>query len=175
MVTHVTRVDDKEKLAVHNSLTPAAVQKLRNAFIKMDTDSSGTVSLAEFQEACARLSLSVTMDELEEFSEADSSGDAALNFDEFCTFYVGRLHSVFKKIDRDGGGEISANELKDAFEQLGYSATLREVKAMLAQVDSDASETVDFKEFCSYFCSLPSPCLRSVVENWASGLSMDVG
>ena len=47
---------------VCRSLTPAAVQKLRNAFSEMDMDASGSVSLPEFQEVYARLSLKVTRD-----------------------------------------------------------------------------------------------------------------
>ena len=172
----VSKEDDARVRLVRNALTPAAVQKLRNVFSEMDTDGSGTVSLTEFREACARLSLTVTTDELDAFLQADAGDhDAALDFNEFCTFYVRRLSSVFEKIDRDGSGEIAADELQDAFRQLGFDATMREVRATLAEVDSDGSETVDFREFCSYFCSLPSPSLRSVVEKWASGLSMDVG
>ena len=56
-----------ENCIVRRSLTPAAVQKLRNIFSEMDTDASGSVSLAEFQEVSARLSLTIVSDELDAF------------------------------------------------------------------------------------------------------------
>ena len=55
---------------VCRSLTPA-VQKLRNVFSKMDTDVNGSACLAEFQEACSRLSLAITSDELDAFLQSN--------------------------------------------------------------------------------------------------------
>ena len=54
---------------MRTSLTQVAVQKLRNLFNEMDTDTSGSVSLAKFKEVCACLSLllSVTSNELDAF------------------------------------------------------------------------------------------------------------
>ena len=50
------------------------MQKLINVLSEMDTDASGSVSIAEFQEACARLSLEVTSDELDTFLQANFVG-----------------------------------------------------------------------------------------------------
>ena len=63
-----------ENCVVRRSLTPAAVQKLRNVFSEMDTDAIGSVSLAEFQEASAHLSLAITSNELDAFLQADFVG-----------------------------------------------------------------------------------------------------
>ena len=60
-----------ENRIMHRSLTPAAVQKLRNVFSEMDTDASGSVSLAEFQEVST---LAITSDELDAFLQADFVG-----------------------------------------------------------------------------------------------------
>ena len=62
-----TNVTFKADFVVCRLLTPAAVQKLRNVFSEIDKDASGSVSLAEFQEACGGLSLAVTRDELNAF------------------------------------------------------------------------------------------------------------
>lgn len=157
------------------NLGPKVTERLQSVFNSIDSDSSGTISVQEFQQACCQLSISVTQEELDFFSSSDASGDGELNFKEFTQFYVERLQKAFREIDTDNSGEISVDELKGAFEELGFPATEREVRAVLFEVDSDRSETVDFSEFCSFFCSLPSPNVRSIVEQWASGLSVDTG
>ena len=149
--------------------------KLTKLFDTIDTDQSGHISLTEFQEACSRLSLQVSKEDLQQFLNADVSGDEQLDLHEFCSFYIYRLRRVFNDIDCDSSGHIDVDELRRAFDKLGYNVTEREVKVLLTQVDSDRSGFVDFKEFCDYFVSLPSPSVRSIIEQWASGLSVDVG
>ena len=166
---------DSYKMAASSVLGPNVLKRLQLVFESIDTDKSGTISAQEFQQACRELSICVTQEELDFFLGSDASGDGKLNFQEFSQFYVRRLEKAFKDIDADNSGEISVDELKGTFEKLGFPATEREVRAVLAEVDRDQSGTVDFIEFCTFFCSLPSPNVRSVVEQWASGLSVDTG
>lgn len=166
---------DSYKMAASSVLGPNVLKRLQLVFESIDTDKSGTISVQEFQQACHELSICITQEELDFFLGSDASGDGKLNFQEFSQFYVRRLEKAFKDIDADNSGEISVDELKGTFEKLGFPATEREVRAVLAEVDCDQSGTVDFIEFCTFFCSLPSPNVRSVVEQWASGLSVDTG
>ena len=166
---------DSYKMAASSVLGPNVLKRLQLVFESIDTDKSGTISAQEFQQACHELSICITQEELDFFLGSDASGDGKLNFQEFSQFYVRRLEKAFKDIDADNSGEISVDELKGTFEKLGFPATEREVRAVLAEVDRDQSGTVDFIEFCTFFCSLPSPNVRSVVEQWASGLSVDTG
>ena len=164
-------------LLLDMSLSPIflALSKLQEVFNSIDTDRSGAVSADEFRAACSKLSLTVSQQELNEFLASDTSGDQQLDFVEFTNFYVSQLRGVFQQIDQDGSGEINPHELREAFSKLGYSATEREIKIVLDEVDKDNNQLVDFTEFCSYFCSMPSPSVRGVIEKWASGLSVDIG
>lgn len=163
----------KEVLGVN--LQPQTISKLKNVFREIDTDNSGTVSFTEFSLACHKLSIHVGVEELQDFKKSDISGDGELSFDEFCTFYINRLRNAFSKIDVDNNGEVGAVELKNAFESLGFKSTLREVRALLLRVDKDRTETVNLDEFCNFFCFLPSPDIRSIMQQWAAGLSIDTG
>ena len=157
------------------SLDSRALSRLQKVFDDIDKDKSGTISVEEFSQVCSELSLSVTSDELRDFTSSDVSEDGELDFHEFCTFYVTRLRKVFNEIDTDQSGEIGKMELQRAFYKLGYKATEREVLSMLSEVDADNNEEISFLEFCNYFCSMPSPNMKAIMEKWASGLSIDTG
>lgn len=158
-----------------NLLLPDAINRLSSLFQSIDVDNSGTISVGELEVACAKLSLLVTQEDLVNFTGSDENNDQELDFTEFQFFYVQQLKRVFTELDGDNSGEIDVFELKTAFDQLGFNATIQEVNALLKQVDKDKSETVDFKEFCNFFCSLPSPDVRLIVQQWATGLAIDTG
>ena len=156
-------------------LNDGSIKKLRCIFNEIDSDRSGSISQDELVLACKKLSIDVESKQLKDFLESDVTGDGELNFDEFCRFYLVRLRSIFDEIDADKSGSVGVDELRSAFCKVGFQVTEREVVSLLAQVDKDNSETVDLSEFCNFFCSLPAPDFRLIVERWASGLSVDTG
>ena len=157
------------------SVQSKTIKKLHAVFREIDTDDSGTVSFNEFSQACHKLSIEVGVEEVKQFKTSDLSGDGELTFDEFCTFYICRLKSAFDSIDVDKNGKVEAAELKSAFEALGFNTTLREVRSLLLMVDKDRSEAVNLTEFCNFFCFLPSPNFRVIMQQWATGLAIDTG
>lgn len=156
-------------------LNDNSIKKLRSIFTEIDINTSGTISQDELILACKKLAIEIEVKQLNDFLESDVTGDGELNFHEFCNFYMLRLKSIFAEIDADGSGAIGVDELKGAFTKVGFHVTDREVVSLLSQVDKDSDQTVDISEFCNFFCSLPSPDFRLVVEKWASGLSVDIG
>jgi len=54
---------------------------------------------------------------------------------------------VFDLVDRDGGGSIDCDEVKELMNMLGLNPTAEEVEKMVAEIDLDGNGTVDFDEF----------------------------
>lgn len=57
------------------------------------------------------------------------------------------LKQVFKKLDANGDGKISAAELRSAMGRLGQAATEEEVKRMIKEADADGDGFIDLQEF----------------------------
>jgi plastin-1 len=56
---------------------------------------------------------------------------------------------VFQAIDLDGNGSVTAHEISQCMSQLKINKTHDEIVAMIADVDTNNSGTVDFDEFCT--------------------------
>ena len=54
---------------------------------------------------------------------------------------------AFKLFDKDGGGSIDVDELKEAMEALGQSPDDEELQTMVDEVDEDGSGEIEFDEF----------------------------
>jgi len=54
----------------------------------------------------------------------------------------------FEKFDKDNSGAISDWELKAMLQSMGQDPTDEEIFDMIAAVDDDVSNEIDFKEFC---------------------------
>ena len=70
----MTNITLKADCVVRRSLTPAAVQEAKKRFQWDGYGRECSVSLAEFQEVCARLSLAGISEELDALLQADSVG-----------------------------------------------------------------------------------------------------
>ena len=54
---------------------------------------------------------------------------------------------AFKLFDKDNGGSIDVDELKDALESLGQVVTEESVQELVDEVDEDGSGEIEFDEF----------------------------
>ena|SRR3990167_8872399 len=72
------------------------------------------------------------------------TNQAAANVDDYRKIVYGK---IFDMIDRDGGGSLEPDELKDALAALGEFLTDEEVKDMINEIDGDGSGSIEKDEF----------------------------
>jgi hypothetical protein len=65
----------------------------------------------------------------------------------FSADQLAEFESAFERYDIDGGGTISTEELGHCMASLGEKRTEAELSAMIEEVDTDGSHTIDFIEF----------------------------
>eukprot|EP01106_Pelomyxa_sp_JSP_P013558 TRINITY_DN4098_c0_g1_i12.p2 TRINITY_DN4098_c0_g1~~TRINITY_DN4098_c0_g1_i12.p2 ORF type:complete len:150 (+),score=49.43 TRINITY_DN4098_c0_g1_i12:461-910(+) len=58
------------------------------------------------------------------------------------------FEKAFKMFDKNGDGQISAEEVVGILQALGKTPSPDDVRSMMAQVDTDKSGYIDFDEFC---------------------------
>ena len=60
---------------------------------------------------------------------------------------ISAFREVFSLVDKDGSGEIDAEEVSELMELLGMSADKSTVETMIKEIDADGNGNVDFDEF----------------------------
>lgn len=122
--------DDLKKLALEViafSTPPAKLEELRNLFVKMDTDDSGTISLSEFKKAM-ELHPEIPQEKVESmFADMDVNASGEVDYSEFLSATLASQNvkgtiegpsilSAFSRLDTDGDGFITKEDIHAAFE-----------------------------------------------------------
>ena len=58
-----------------------------------------------------------------------------------------KLKAIFKSFDIDDSGEITAQNLKDAFSKFGRECSDQDIQAIMAAHDIDGGKTISLEEF----------------------------
>ncbi|CAD7703849.1 unnamed protein product [Ostreobium quekettii] len=128
---------------------------LRKMFKAMDTDGSGTLSVAELQEALTKKGASVEELELLTLVEkVDLDDNGEIDYEEFMAANVQmqkldsdqNIRMAFKHLDRDGNGYITPDEIVHCL-MTEQGLTAMEIDDILAEVDADGDGRIDYKEF----------------------------
>ena len=146
--------DDLKKLALEViafSTPPAKLRELRDLFVKIDSDDSGTISLAEFKEAMS-LHTEVSPEHVEQmFHDMDMDHSGEVDYSEFLSATLSaQKHSkesimaAFNTLDSDKDGFITKSDLVTA---LDGQMTVESIEQMLQH--ADASGRVNFQTFKS--------------------------
>ncbi|XP_070556027.1 uncharacterized protein [Ptychodera flava] len=126
------------------SLDKASASKIRKKFNSYDEDGDGSITITELKRGLKREGIPCDDNELYRFMRnVDVDGDGQIDFTEFTVFYLQKmvkreeegkkkkkanlfavnktipnqkeLKSRFRKVDTDGNGSISIDELKEEF------------------------------------------------------------
>lgn len=137
------------------SLTNDERAGVREAFLEIDRDRSGAISLGELKTVLVN-HLDVGDDKTKAvFDALDTSHHEEIHYSEFLaamcssriTLHDQLLQATFRRFDRDDSGFISVDNLKEV---LGDSFEGIEVQAMMDEADPNHAGRISYEEFMAY-------------------------
>ncbi|GFR48541.1 hypothetical protein Agub_g10439 [Astrephomene gubernaculifera] len=142
---------------IAKSLPLDEINGMREIFLEIDKDKSGTISMEEFSEALKKKGVQgLTADDVGRMiQEADVNGDGLIDYEEFLAATINRsklereelLKQAFARFDENGDGQITRQELFNALSDPSLGVDPKEIDEIIEQVDLDGSGTIDFGEF----------------------------
>jgi len=136
------------------------ITKLRNIFLSIDADQSGTLTIEEMDEALMKLD--VNEQSRQEMAAIMRSihveGSGELEYTEFLAAMLKReqylqddvCRGAFHLLDQDGDGMLSTKDLETLMESGNgkiSKATMEEIDQIMSDVDEDQDGGVNFEEF----------------------------
>ena len=151
---HFSRINRMKKRAlqvVAQGLSPEEIEGLRQMFITMDTDKSGSITFEELREGLGKMSKSRPDDrEVRKFmEEMDYDQNGSIDYQEFiaATIHFSKLekHSnmvrAFEFFDKNGDGFITHDEIHEGLKASDMSISSEEVSDIMKQVDKNGDGT----------------------------------
>jgi len=142
-------------------LPESEIKEMRSLFMEMDTNKDGTVSLSELKKGMEKSGVKLPKNLQQLMVECDLDGSGVLDYTEFLAAVMGRqqyhqkdiVWAAFKRFDSDNSGFIDRSELanvlneKEVQEAMHLQAEASCVDKILAEVDKDHDNRIDFDEF----------------------------
>lgn len=129
------------------------IQKLKEAFIALDVNNDGFLSLDELKNGCAKIKeFDLNIEEL--FKSIDSDKSGAINYTEFLAATIEqqvyhkeeKLLQAFKLFDHDKSGKISVKEVGRIIKTEEEDFDLLE--EAIKKLDLNGDGEIDYSEFC---------------------------
>ena len=139
-------------------LTEEQVHEFREVFEMFDNDGEGAIDAQELATVMRALGQNPTQAELEEMvKRVDSDGSGQIEFEEFLQLMAIRIKEddteeglieAFKVFDRDQGGDITNDELREVMRSLGSKMDEEDIDEMVRKMDFNGDGVIDYAEFC---------------------------
>ncbi|KAH7690059.1 Non-specific serine/threonine protein kinase protein [Dioscorea alata] len=140
---------------IAENLSEEDMKGLRQMFMNMDTDRSGTITYKELKAGLSSLGSRLIRKEIRQLMDAaDVDKDGCIDYIEFITVIMHRhqldndenLYKAFQFFDKDGCGYITRDEIKQAMQEygMGDDATIDEI---IDDVDTNKDGRIDLEEF----------------------------
>jgi len=140
-----------------DQLTENQIAEFKEVFSLFDKDGDGKITTKELGTAERMMGQNPTEAQLQDMiNVVDADGNGTIDFPEFLIMMARKMKAPdseedikqnFREFDQDGGGSISASELKHVFENLGEKLTDEEVDEMIREADIDGNNKVNYEEF----------------------------
>lgn len=137
------------------SLTADDRKDLREEFMAMDKDNSGTISLSEFTEV-VRNQYEISGEDIERaFEQIDAAGDHEIHYTEFLAAMVSKrvnlyedlLRSTFRRFDKDDSGYLEPKELQEV---LGEEFDGSDIEELMDDADDNHDGKISWAEFLHF-------------------------
>ena len=127
-------------------------------FRAMDVNGDGKLSKQEIKNGYLEyFGKSLTDEQIDDmFAQVDADGNGEIDYSEFVVATMNeknllsnnKLHTAFKMFDKDGGGSISTDEIKQV---LSFGQNLDEavVQQIIEQVDKNGDGEISYEEFAA--------------------------
>ena len=155
-------------LSQHKKLTLEAVayalnfnemQVLRDDFLKIDKDRSGTVSLAELKKSFEHMGREIPGNVEEIFQHVDVDQSEEINYNEFIaaamckrvTIDEEKLILAFEAMDTTNSGYLTREAIENG---VGQMMSPEELDEMMEEVDLNGDGRIDYAEFLVYWRNL---------------------
>jgi len=142
---------------VEHGLTEDLVAEFKEAFMLLDRDEDGVISVSELGVVLKSLGQRPTVTELEQMvTKKDQEGIGQIEFNEFLQMMArqmsgleteAKLKEAFRVFDKDEDGFLSVAELRRIMTSMGEKMTKDEVDDMISEADKKGDGKVNYQEF----------------------------
>jgi calmodulin len=134
--------------------------ELKAAFDVFDKNGDGSISSSELCGIMRTFGYYLNDQEAHDLiGENDVNGDGEIDFEEFVEMMtrkpeddldmIWELKKTFRFFDKNGDGQISAQELRESLSSLGEVLSEEEAKEMLREADTNGDGYLNFEEFAN--------------------------
>eukprot|EP00047_Mylnosiga_fluctuans_P013193 m.29998 g.29998 ORF g.29998 m.29998 type:complete len:503 (+) comp4729_c0_seq1:33-1541(+) len=143
-------------------------ERIKELFDRIDTDKNGKLHAGELQVELMRLQIPITENHIREMFTRDRNKDGSLDFEEFfgyCMEKEAQARQIFDAMDQHRDNLLNMEEIKTAFERLGFKVTESEIRRLIRHI-SDGNDQVSWSEWRQFMLLFPATHVRDIFRHW---------